>query len=334
MFGAIASLLGSGINAASQAATNKANLQIARETNAQNLAMFRENLAYNSPAQQKERLQNAGLNSDLMYQNGASGLVNTQVPQMQQSAPMVNPFSGSGIDSSLGLIAAQIRNLDAQTDAQDIENNRKRAEDEFFKNSNNRIYDPETGETIDDVDQWKENNPGKEPALEILPKFKNKGSFDAFMHKLEMYPKRAESQQRVVSANIQRSLKKAQWLDPDIRKAMTSMPSIEFDKGIQQIALWGSQIQVNNQAVNTGKAQEDLMITQKDLLELQKQLDENAPTWGAFTTMLKDPKAGLGDKVLAFLGFALSQIGGMTSFSFSPGKKKGGGLNITQNNSY
>lgn len=328
-YDAVASGIGSLLGIGGQKSANDTNLKIARETNAQNMAMFRENLAYNSPAQQKERLQQAGLNSDLMYQNGASGLVNTQVPQMQQSAPMQNTMGNLG---DLGLITAQIRNLDAQTDAQDIENKRKRAEDEFFQNSNNRIYDPETGETIDDVDEWKKNNPGREPGLEILPKFKNKGSFDAFMHKLEMYPKRAESQQRVVSANLLKSLKKAQWLDPDIRNALVNQPKQDFEKGAKEIALWASQIALNNQNKATSKAEEDLLITQKDLMDLQKRLDENAPTWGAFTAMLKDPKAGLGDKILSFLGFAISQIGGMSSFSFAPGRKSGGGLNITQNN--
>lgn len=76
--------LASGIfGSSSQRSANEANLQIARETNAQNYKMFQEQLGfnermyhennmYNSPSAQVERFKQAGLNPYLMMSEGAN----------------------------------------------------------------------------------------------------------------------------------------------------------------------------------------------------------------------------------------------------------------------
>lgn len=61
------------------------------------------NNAYNTPARQRERLAAAGLNPDLMYQSGASGLQAAGVPA---PAAVASGAKGGAVDSSLGSRAA------------------------------------------------------------------------------------------------------------------------------------------------------------------------------------------------------------------------------------
>lgn len=61
------------------------------------------NNAYNTPARQRERLAAAGLNPDLMYQSGASGLQSAGMPA---PAAVASGAKGGAIDSSLGSRAA------------------------------------------------------------------------------------------------------------------------------------------------------------------------------------------------------------------------------------
>lgn len=288
-----------------QAQANKTNRQIARETNRANMDMFHQNLAYNDPSSQKARLKAAGLNSDLMYGNGASGLVNSNVPQMQNGAPMEN-VAGS-LDP---VAAANIALTLSQKKAQDIENDRNENEDFVFSGlEHHEIHDPVTGHVIDpeDVEQWTKDHPGQLPETQVL-KVKNKGGAQALMKRIEFLAQAKEYRLREVSADIQRQLSKEQWLDPEVRKAMVQMPSMEFMKGMKQIAVWAQDIKESKQRVNTSKAQEGLFASQEELNRLEKDLQENAPSWAALVTMLKDDKASFSDKFLSVLGYALEKM--------------------------
>lgn len=131
--------------------TNKANLAIARETNAYNYLLAskqndwnieqwnREN-AYNTPSAQRQRLLDAGLNPNLMLDGGdagnARGLDSANYANAQPTA-MQNPAqeklgmlqSIQGVLQSANETAMQyakqrseIANLDSQTNAQNIQN--------------------------------------------------------------------------------------------------------------------------------------------------------------------------------------------------------------------
>lgn len=84
--------------------------------------------AYNTPVQQMKRLQDAGLNPDLVYGNGVSGLVDSNVAQTFQSAGtsasdvlgasmQVQPtaFSGASLGIDLMKTAAEVANIRADT---------------------------------------------------------------------------------------------------------------------------------------------------------------------------------------------------------------------------
>jgi hypothetical protein len=136
--------------------TNKANLAIARETNAYNYLLAskqndwnieqwnREN-AYNTPSAQRQRLLDAGLNPNLMLDGGdagnARGLDSANYANAQPTT-MQNPVqeklgllqSIQGVLQSANETAMQyakqrseIANLDSQTNAQNIQNSYLRA---------------------------------------------------------------------------------------------------------------------------------------------------------------------------------------------------------------
>lgn len=97
--------------------------------------MIAEQNAYNSPANQRKLLEEAGLNPMLMYQNGSSQSIqsevaNPQVPDAPRYAGVGEIFAGGvqkGIDTmmsmaQLRLLEAQARKTDAEATGQDITN--------------------------------------------------------------------------------------------------------------------------------------------------------------------------------------------------------------------
>ena len=97
--------------------------------------MIAEQNAYNSPANQRKLLEQAGLNPMLMYQNGSSQSIqsevaNPQVPDVPRYAGTGEIIAGGvqkGIDTmmslaQLRLLESQIRKTDSETVGQDISN--------------------------------------------------------------------------------------------------------------------------------------------------------------------------------------------------------------------
>lgn len=147
IFGGVASGIASGITAKKQRQQQQKQfeqgLKFQREENetarnwnekmaAQANLWARENVAderaYNSPVQQMTRLKQAGLNPDLIYGNGASGLVDSNVAQTFQSAGTSAPdvlgaamqvqptaFSGASLGVDLMKTAAEIANIKVDT---------------------------------------------------------------------------------------------------------------------------------------------------------------------------------------------------------------------------
>ena len=96
VIGAGASLVGGALGAAGQSSANRTNIQLQREQNAWNEKQAekanqwnieqweRENL-YNSPMQQMQRLEQAGLNPNLMYSQGNTGSASSLKSEMPSS---------------------------------------------------------------------------------------------------------------------------------------------------------------------------------------------------------------------------------------------------------
>ena len=142
--GIISSLIGGAFQKSAQRAANRTNLAIARETNAQNYQIFREQnefnkeqfnnyLQYNTPAAQRARYEDAGINPYMALgnmQNGNAQSALTSANSAPMQATQVQPENGmaNGIQSAL-LNAATImsavsdaRLKNAEADKRNLEN--------------------------------------------------------------------------------------------------------------------------------------------------------------------------------------------------------------------
>lgn len=87
------------------------NLQLAQMQNAWNQEQWERENEYNSPVNQMKRFQEAGLNPDLMYQNGSSGNAMQLSGGMTAGAPSSpQDFSALGQKKSIGDVIAQSLN--------------------------------------------------------------------------------------------------------------------------------------------------------------------------------------------------------------------------------
>lgn len=142
--GLLSSLIGGIFQRNAQRSANNANIQIARDTNAQNYQIFREQnefnkeqlnnyLQYNTPAAQRTRFEDAGINPYMALgnmQNGNSQSALTSANSAPMQATQVQPENGfaNGIQNAL-LNAATVmsavsdaRLKNAEADKRNLEN--------------------------------------------------------------------------------------------------------------------------------------------------------------------------------------------------------------------
>lgn len=142
ILGAASNIVGGIMSYKGQKAANKTNLQIANQTNQMNrelaqgaqahdVAMWNRQNEYNTPQAQMQRLQEAGLNPNLIYEGGAGSAGNAgsapkaPVPHMER-AQVNNELASMATMNIMPAIAqyqdwqvkkAQIDNIKAQTQA-------------------------------------------------------------------------------------------------------------------------------------------------------------------------------------------------------------------------
>lgn len=91
------------------------NMDMANRQNSFNLEMWNKQNQYNSPAAQMQRLKDAGLNPNMIYNNGSASTGNSSSPpEMIAAGRQVPEFKGFGFEklASLGTIWSNILNLE------------------------------------------------------------------------------------------------------------------------------------------------------------------------------------------------------------------------------
>lgn len=114
--------------------TNAMNYKIAQDNNAFNERMWNQQNEYNSPANQRARLEQAGLNPYLMLDGGSAGVAES-APTADQSGTQVAPDIGSTIasgyqalGSSISSAASQIAQMQYNSELQDANVRKAKAE--------------------------------------------------------------------------------------------------------------------------------------------------------------------------------------------------------------
>lgn len=183
-------------NIISTAMANDANERMQHEQNKWNLEQWNRNNAYNSPAAQMQRFKAAGLNPDLIYQQGTPGI---------SSAPAqgTNPIPKQPFQMQLDpLMLAQLKNIEADTNLKKSDANQKDALTEGINYDNitkkaSAAYQEEWLETWNGYDKKKKremfNNMlstcyiQEENALESAKNGKFQNEEDYWNHMLQLY---------------------------------------------------------------------------------------------------------------------------------------------------
>lgn len=154
-----ASLLGSGINAASTGANNRKqrdwNIEMYNRQRQDSLADFMMQNDYNSPASQMARLREAGLNPNLIYKNGATTeaapIRSSSVEGWKPTAPQwdIGGAANTGLASyyDTQLKQAQIDNLKAD--------NTVKTQDALLRSAQVVNTTASTGKTVADTESTK-----------------------------------------------------------------------------------------------------------------------------------------------------------------------------------
>lgn len=128
ILGGVGQLLNTGANFLMQRYQNRENLKMAKYAYSKDLEMWNKNNAYNTPSEQMRRLNEAGLNPNLVYGTGSvhgntsGSLPNYNAPTMEYNHTPVDFQGLITMYQDLRLKQAQIDNVKAQTRGVDTDN--------------------------------------------------------------------------------------------------------------------------------------------------------------------------------------------------------------------
>ena len=231
--GIIGSLIGGAFQKSAQRSANRTNLAIARETNAQNYQIFREQnefnkeqfnnyLQYNTPAAQRARYEDAGINPYMALgnmQNGNAQSALTSANSAPMQATQVQPENGmaNGIQSAL-INAATVmsavsdaRLKSAQADKQNLENGK------FAEEFANRMA--EIRSKIGLNDSSRDKNKSEKSIYDFDFKFKNDTLANAM---------------RLSDLSVQQGDALLQKTEAETRKVQIEADVMEWDLGLKK----------------------------------------------------------------------------------------------------
>lgn len=138
---AASSAIGGLIGLGTTALQHKYNKELAEYQNDMNIENWNMQNTYNSPIEQRKRLEEAGLNPALMYGGGATSTANaSSLPSYQQMGVDISNNMLSAMQ--MAQMAANIRNTEADTEGKKIDNGYKSAMNEAI--INNYLQDTKT----------------------------------------------------------------------------------------------------------------------------------------------------------------------------------------------
>lgn len=159
-----------------QDATNEANADAVKATNEANINLWREQAAYNTPANQVARLRAAGLNPNLFYSQGDTGNLSS-APTMKAAQydynyaqavdKVATYYQMKNLAAQNANLQAQTDNINAQTRLRQVEGDYQKLQLDYFKKYG---YFPNQSET----------SLIRQTAQDVFGKYSNYYSWDAF----------------------------------------------------------------------------------------------------------------------------------------------------------
>lgn len=315
--GAGAGLLGDAVsyftNKGSAKEQFKRNKQLMALQNQYNVENWRMQNEYNLPANQRSRLRAAGINPDLLYQNGASGVTAAAVsPTSGSSVSPQAPATFEGLANG-AMIGLQFENLKEDVDRKHMENKVFASQHGLDHYSYSSYVDKKTGQEVSQsfVDDWFKSHPNK--GIDDAP-FELQVTGSQNIGRLEYQAKVKRLSADIASADRDKAqairdkvIAIMQTDNNEVMKAIAEMPKASFDSVIQGIAKLSSDISVNNETIKKLTSETTLNDAKKTLTDKQINQIENSDAVQALAKLVHSDMS-FGDKCLMVFGLLLNKI--------------------------
>ena len=267
----LGSLIGGGSQAAAQRRANETNMQIARETNAQNYRIFQEQqqfnenqfnrwLDYSTPAAQRQRYEDAGINPYMsvgQLQNGTPSSALTSANSAPMQGAQVQPVQGLGdalqnsIERAAGVFSSMISSISdadlkgSQKTGSDIDNKTRGRQNE----ANIQKTNAETGKTGAEFRRTEQENSFFDSTLEQRKELMNI-SVDTAKKQKELLD------QQVFQAQLQNSMSNidlgiaSKYKEVMFKQNLANMLAQEFAT-YQNVAQGWKHVNIEKQNANT-----------------------------------------------------------------------------------
>ena len=273
--GAAGSVLGSFIggsnSAAAQRRANETNLQIARETNAQNYRIFQEQqqfnenqfnrwLDYSTPAAQRQRYEDAGINPYMavgQLQNGTPSSALTSANSAPMQGAQVQPVQGLGdalqnsIERAAGVFSSMISSISdadlkgSQKTGTDIDNQTRGRQNE----ANIQKTNAETGKTGAETRRTEQENSFFDSTLEQRKELMNISVDTAKKQKELLDHQVMQVQLQNAMANIDLGIA-TKYKDVMFKQQLSNLIAQEFAT-YQNVAQGWKHVSIEKQNANT-----------------------------------------------------------------------------------
>lgn len=267
----LGSIIGGSSNAAAQRRANATNLQIARETNAQNYRIFQEQqqfnenqfnrwLDYSTPAAQRQRYEDAGINPYMavgQLQNGTPSSALTSASSAPMQGVQVQPVQGLGdtlqnsIERAAGVFSSVISSMSdaalkgSQKVGQDIDNQTRGRQNE----ANIQKTYAETGKTGAETRRTEQENSFFGSTLEQRKELMNI-SVDTAKKQKELLDQQVfQVQLQNAMANIDLGIA-TKYKDVMFKQQLANLVAQEFAT-YQNVAQGWSHVNIEKQNANT-----------------------------------------------------------------------------------
>lgn len=267
----LGSIIGGSSNAAAQRRANATNLQIARETNAQNYRIFQEQqqfnenqfnrwLDYSTPAAQRQRYEDAGINPYMavgQLQNGTPSSALTSASSSPMQGTQVQPALGLGdalqnsIERAAGVFSSMISSISdadlkgSQKTGIDIDNQTRGRQNE----ANIQKINAETGKTGAETRRTEQENSFFDSTLEQRKELMNISVDTAKKQKELLDHQVMQVQLQNAMANIDLGIA-TKYKDVMFKQQLSNLIAQEFAT-YQNVAQGWKHVSIEKQNANT-----------------------------------------------------------------------------------
>lgn len=291
----------------------KYNKQLMALQNQYNVENWRMQNEYNLPSNQRSRLRAAGINPDLFYQNGASGVTAAAVsPTAGSSVSPQAPASFEGIANG-AMIGMQFQALKADVDRKNMENKVYASEHGLDYSSYSSYVDKKTGQEVSQsfVDDWFKSHPNK--SIDDAP-FELQVTGSQNIGRLEYQAKVKRLAADIATADRDKAqairdklIAIMQTDNNEVMKSIADMPKASFDSVIKGIAKVTSDIKVNDETIKKLTSEATLNDAKKTLTDKQIKQIENSDAVQALAKLVHS-NMSFQDKCLMVFGLLLNKI--------------------------